>query len=1082
MWQIWIDRGGTFTDIVARQPDGTLRQHKLLSENPARYDDAVVQGIRDVMGLAPGEPLPANQIEHIKMGTTVATNALLERKGDRTVFVTTSGFADALRIGYQNRPDLFALAIELPTMLYERVIEVNERVSIDGDVLQAPRLERLREQLQSAYNDGIRSVAIALLHGYRYSNHEQRIGDLCRDIGFTQISLSHEISPLIKLIARGDTTVVDAYLSPILRRYIDRVASELGSDSDGPRIFFMQSNGGLTDAEHFCGKDAILSGPAGGVVGMVQTGVQAGFGQLIGFDMGGTSTDVTHFSGQYERSFETVVGGVRMRVPMMHIHTVAAGGGSTLQFDGSRFRVGPESAGADPGPACYRGGGPLTVTDCNVLLGKLQPDYFPAIFGTDGNLPLDRDLVEQRFASLADEIGMSTGKPATPETVAEGFLRIAVENMANAIKKISLQRGYDVTEYALSSFGGAGGQHACLVADALGMRRILLHPLAGVLSAYGMGLADIRALREAQCGVSLGDTELESKLASLIEPLENNAIEELRVQGIAHNAVSIVKTVHVRYAGTDTALPILLDDAVTIQANFEAAHRKRFGFIDTERALEIDAVSIEAIGKTGTTDEHSLHAGNDAGSSTPLAVVRMYCGGAWQDTPVYKRTALPPAQQVTGPAIITDTTGTTVIEPGWQATKDESQALILERYVARSNTEAIGTDADPVMLEVFNNLFMSIAEQMGATLQNTAYSVNIKERLDFSCALFSADGALVANAPHLPVHLGSMSESVRSIVNDNNGEIRPGDVFALNAPYNGGTHLPDVTVVTPVFNETGEAIRFFVASRGHHADIGGRTPGSSPPDSRHIDEEGIVIDNFRLVTNGSLRDKETRALLSSGPCPCRNIDQNMADLKAQIAANETGVRELQRMIEHFGEQVVRAYMQHVQDNAEEAVRRVIDNLHDGAFDYPMDDGSHIRVAIKIDHASRSAAVDFSGTSQQHAGNYNAPVAISKAAVLYVLRTLVGDQIPLNEGCLRPIDLILPKASMVNPRIPGRCNRGQYRSVTSDYQRLVRRTRCARRLTGNDEQPDLRRQRVSELRNHLRWHRCRSRFRRYRCRP
>jgi 5-oxoprolinase (ATP-hydrolysing) len=1018
MWQVWIDRGGTFTDVVARRPDGELVCRKLLSENPGRYADAAVQGVRDVLGLDPGAALPADRIEQIRMGTTVATNALLERKGDRVVLVTTRGFGDALRIGYQARPEIFALDIRLPELLYERVIEADERVAADGEVLQPLDEGPLRTQLQDAFNAGIRAVAVALMHGYRFTDHERRIGEICEDIGFDQVSLSHATSPLIKLVSRGDTTVVDAYLSPILRRYVDRVADELGADAErGPRLMFMQSHGGLTDARLFQGKDAILSGPAGGVVGMTRTAAMSGFDKVIGFDMGGTSTDVTHYSGEYERSFETLVAGVRMRAPMMRIHTVAAGGGSILDFDGSRFRVGPASAGADPGPACYRRGGPLTVTDCNVMLGKIQPDYFPAIFGKSGDQPLDRDAVRRGFTDLASRVSAAQGATASPESVAAGFLRVAVDNMANAIKKISVQRGYDVTDYVLNCFGGAAGQHACLVADALGMRRVLLHPLAGVLSAYGMGLADTRAMREAQLDLGFDRRSIRQAIERAAAPLEAAAREELGAQNIADQRIDVTRKVHLRYAGTDTSLPVDVAPATEMLAAFEAAHLARFGFTSPDRGLVAEAVSVEAVGHSGTAPMDEAAAPSGSTPPEPRDSVPLFSAGAWRDTPLYERRDIGAGCSVDGPAVVIESTSTIVIEHGWRGTMNDYGHLVLTRYLEREATEAIGTRVDPVMLEVFNNLFMSVAEHMGATLQNTAYSVNIKERLDFSCALFNARGDLVANAPHIPVHLGSMGDSVRAIIEANRGAIRPGNVYVLNAPYNGGTHLPDVTVITPAFDAAGENILFFVASRGHHADIGGRTPGSAPPDSTHIEEEGVVIDNFLLVENGRLRERQLRALLGSGEYPCRNIEQNIADLTAQVAANATGVAELRKMVDHYGIDVVTAYMGHVQDNAEECVRRVIDRLADGDFDYPMDDGSRIRVAIRVDREARRATIDFAGSSGQNAGNYNAPVSVSKAAVLYVFRTLVDDDIPLNEGCFKPLDIAFPHPSMLSPEYP-----------------------------------------------------------------
>jgi len=1028
-WQIWIDRGGTFTDLIARKPDGSLATHKLLSENPEQYEDAALQGIRDLVGVSKGEPIPEGMVDVVKMGTTVATNALLERKGDRTVFVTTKGFKDCLRIGYQNRPDLFARHIVLPEMLYEDVIEVDERVLADGEVTKAPDVDAVWAELQRSYDTGIRSVAIVFMHGYRFSDHEKLVAGLARSIGFTQVSTSHEVSPLMKLVSRGDTTVVDAYLSPILRRYVDRVAADLthGEQTDvsgtsqgtrqGTRLQFMQSNGGLTDAQLFQGKDSILSGPAGGVVGMVQTARMAGFKKLIGFDMGGTSTDVSHYDGEYERAFETMVAGIRMRAPMMHIHTVAAGGGSILHFDGARFRVGPDSAGADPGPACYRRGGPLAVTDCNVMLGKIQPAHFPSVFGPNANEPLDADVVRQKFDAMADKIAAATGKPKqSPEEVAEGFLRIAVENMANAIKKISVQRGYDVTEYTLNSFGGAGGQHACLVADALGMKRVFLHPFAGVLSAYGMGLADVRALREAQIEKTLDD-DIPETLQSSFADLQKQAKAEVLDQGVHADHIELIEKVHIRYEGTDSAILVDHDTPDMMRDEFEKTHKQRFGFVAPERGLVVEAVSAEAIGGTEQVEDPELDPTGTRPLADPIASATIHTEGSSHETPLYDRDALATGQQVDGPAVIIEATSTTVIEPGWQAELTARGHLILSRVKARPKREAVGTEADPVMLEVFNNLFMSIAEQMGATLQNTSYSVNIKERLDFSCAIFDPAGNLVANAPHMPVHLGSMGESIKTVIRENVGTVKPGNVYALNAPYNGGTHLPDVTVITPVFDDAGEDILFYVGSRGHHADIGGRTPGSAPPDSTTIEEEGVLIDNFLMVEGGVLREKETLALLGSGKYPCRNPGQNMADLGAQIAANETGVNEVRKMLEHFGLDVVQAYMVHVQDNAEESVRRVIDVLKDGEFTYPLDNGSQIHVKMSVDKQRRRATLDFTGTSPQNPGNYNAPTAVCKAAVLYVFRTMVGDEIPLNEGCLKPIDLIIPERSMISPEYP-----------------------------------------------------------------
>ncbi len=1012
-WQFWVDRGGTFTDIVAQRPDGTLATHKLLSENPEHYEDAAVQGVRDLLELGAGETIPAVDIEAIKMGTTVATNALLERKGERTLLAVTKGFRDALRIGYQARPRLFERHIVLPELLYEQAVEIDERVANDGTVLTPLDREAARAALQQAYDTGFRTLAIVFMHGYRYPEHECAVAALAREIGFRQISTSHQTSPLIKLVSRGDTTVVDAYLSPILRRYVDQVAAQVGD----VRLMFMQSNGGLTDARLFQGKDSILSGPAGGIVGGVRTAQEAGFDKIITFDMGGTSTDVAHYDGAYERAFETLVAGVRMRAPMMRIHTVAAGGGSMCIFDGARYRVGPESAGANPGPACYRRGGPLTVTDCNVMLGKLQPDFFPRVFGPNQDAPLDVEAVRVKFAELSQRIREATGDERTPVEVADGFLKIAVENMANAIKKISVQRGYDVTEYTLCCFGGAGGQHACLVADALGMKRVFLHPFAGVLSAYGMGLADVRALREVSVEARLAAERL-PEVSAVLDGLAADAESELAGQHVPAARRTVLRRLHLKYEGTDTSLEVAYGALTEMQADFEDAHRQRYGFIMPEKALIVETAAVEAIGATDEVAAAKRLVENGSRTpATPLATVSAYMAGAKRDTPVYDRDALAQGQTVDGPAIIREPTATTIVEPGWQAEMRAHGDLVLTRVVPLPRREAVGTSVDPVMLEVFNNLFMSIAEQMGVTLQNTAYSVNIKERLDFSCAVFDGDGSLIANAPHMPVHLGSMAESIRAVIRNNRGAIRPGNVYMLNAPYNGGTHLPDVTVVTPVFDAAGSEILFYVGSRGHHADIGGITPGSMPPNSRVVEEEGVLIDNFLLIDRGEFRESALFELLGSGKWPARNPQQNVADIKAQIAANEKGVAELRRMVAHFGLDVVRAYMGHVQDNAEESVRRVIDVLKDGAFTYALDNSAQVRVSIAIDRAARSARIDFSGSSDQLDNNFNAPSAVCRAAVLYVFRTLVDDDIPMNEGCLKPLDIVIPEGSMLAPRYP-----------------------------------------------------------------
>ncbi len=1011
-WQFWIDRGGTFTDIVAKRPDGQLVTHKLLSDNPEHYRDAAVAGIRHLLGLAANAPITSALVECVKMGTTVATNALLERKGEPTLLVTTQGFRDALRIAYQNRPRLFDRRIVLPELLYARVIEAQERMGAHGELVQALDVDSLHAQLQDAFDAGLRSVAIVFMHGYRYTSHEAQAKELADQIGFTQISTSHGTSPLMKFVSRGDTTVVDAYLSPILRRYVDLVAA----DMPGVPLYFMQSSGGLTDAHAFQGKDAILSGPAGGIVGMART-AQLAFAnmasheqvQVIGFDMGGTSTDVSHFAGTFEREFETQVAGVRMRAPMMSIHTVAAGGGSILRFDGARMRVGPQSAGANPGPASYRRGGPLAVTDANVLLGKIQPHYFPHVFGPQANEPLNRDVVQKQFNALAKDMQRSA------EAIAEGFVHIAVQQMANAIKKISVARGYDVTRYTLQCFGGAGGQHACLVADALGMTRVLVHPMAGVLSAYGMGLADQNVMRE-KAVEQLLSAEVLPHLQQTMEALSKSAQTEFSQQVVDITHLEVHQRVHVRYLGSDAALVVPFGSLQAMQQAFEKAYQQRFAFLMANKPLMVEAVSVEVLLK-GEALAEQVHALHPLRNVPQRDTVKVYANGEWRDAALVVREDLRPGDVLQGPAIIAEKNATTVIEPGWQARVSALDHLVLERYLAKEAQFAVGTQADPVLLEVFNNLFMNIAEQMGLQLQNTAHSVNIKERLDFSCALFDAQGNLIANAPHMPVHLGSMGESIKTVIRENAKTMQEGNVYVLNDPYHGGTHLPDITVITPVYLEGSKTPDFYVGSRGHHADIGGVTPGSMPPFSTRIEEEGVQINNVLLVERGVLRETEMVALLQSGQYPSRNPAQNMADLKAQIAANEKGVQELRKMVTQFGLPVVKAYMGHVQDNAEESVRRVITHLKDGSFTLHLDNGAQIQVAIRVNGQARTAEIDFTGTSAQQTNNFNAPTAVCMAAVLYVFRSLVDDDIPLNAGCLKPLKVIIPEGSMLNPLPP-----------------------------------------------------------------
>ena len=1073
-WDFWVDRGGTFTDVVARRADGSLVTHKLLSEDPRRYDDAATAAIADLLDVPRGEPLPPERIRSVKMGTTVATNALLQRRGVPTLFVTTAGFGDVLRIGYQTRPHLFKLDIVLPEMLYAEVLEVGERVAADGTVLRPLDLAAATEDMAAARERGMEAVAIVLVHGYRRCDHEAALAAAARAIGFEQVSVSHEVDPLVKIVPRGDTTVADAYLSPILRSYVDAVASRIGTVdavasrigsaelSGGPQLQFMQSNGGLADARRFTGRDALLSGPAGGVVGMARTAQAAGFERLIGFDMGGTSTDVSHFAGEFERANETEVAGIRVRTPIIDMHTVAAGGGSMLAFDGSRLRVGPDSAGADPGPACYGNDGPLAVTDANVALGLIRPEYFPAVFGRGGEQPLDADAALTGMERLAAEIAAATGTHRSAAEVAFGFREIAVENMANAIRKISTERGHDITAYTLVCFGGAGGQHACRVADRLGITAVVIHPHAGVLSALGIGLADVTHLRSLPVEAEWSD-DLADSLGRRLAEAGPGVAEAVAAAGVPPERIEVTGRIAVRYHGSDTSLEVplgVLDDvtvavdgasaeqlrpgrvtlhsAQDVARSFATAHHARFGFSSPGRQLVVDALTVEARGRAADPPPVTPPA-SDADPLLATHVTVMSADGdepapdgaaggdehgsadcAAYETPFWDRTAMAPGTVAKGPAVVVEPNATTVIEPGWQGTVTDRGDLVLERVTARPSRVAIGTSVDPVQLEIFNNLFMNIAEQMGVVLEHTAVSVNIKERRDFSCALFDLSGELVANAPHLPVHLGSMSESIRTVI-EQNPNMSPGDVFVLNNPYNGGTHLPDVTVVRPVFDASGTERIFYVASRGHHADIGGCVPGSAPADSTTIDEEGLVLDNLQIVAGGRFLEDTVREVLRSGPWPARNPDQNIADLRAQVAACERGAAELARIVDYYGLDVVHAYMGHVADNAEEMVRRVIDALdHDnyrGSYRMELDDGSVICVRISVDAAQRSAVVDFTGTSGQHPGNFNAPVAVCRSAVLYVFRCMVDDAIPLNAGCLRPLELVVPDPSMLSPHPP-----------------------------------------------------------------
>ena len=1002
-WQFWIDRGGTFTDVVALSPSGRLSTVKLLSDNPEQYTDAAVAGIRTALGLSRDAPIPAGTISAVKMGTTVATNALLERTGARTLLITDRGFGDLLSIGTQARPRLFDLHIRKPEPLYAAVEEVGGRIDLEGRPLATLDEQSVLAMLRQRRDEGFEAVAISLLHAWQHPETETKLSRLAREAGFKQVSASHEVSPLVGFVARGKTTVVDAYLSPVLRRYVDQVVRELGEVP----LYFMQSNGGLTHAGGFQGKDAILSGPAGGVVGAVRTATAAGFERVIAFDMGGTSTDVSVFAGSFERTFDAEVAGVQLRAPMMSINTVAAGGGSILHFDGGRFQVGPDSAGANPGPACYRRGGPLTVTDANVMVGKIRPEYFPAIFGPHGDLPIDVAVVRQRFATLAREVGAATGSaaPPDPRDVAEGFLEIAVANVAQAIKQVSVEKGHDARDFVLQSFGGAAGQHACRVADELGMETVFIHPYEGVLSAYGMGVADRSAMRQQSIERPLEAATPE--VESVVLELAGKAVADL--EGIGE--VRVLRTVYLRYTGTDTALPVPLD-AHSLRAAFDQVHRARFGFSTPERELTVESVSVEAVRTSPTPLRPALAQAKSA--AVALGATAIWTEGRQQTATVYDRARLSPGHKIVGPALVRADIATTIVEPGWTAAVDAGGNLILRRTTPRSEAIRCADQPDPVRLELFNNLFVAAAEHMGVVLRNTSTSINIKERLDFSCALFDAEGNLVANAPHVPVHLGAMGESVRVVLSSRRGSLKPGDSVALNDPFHGGTHLPDVTVVTPVFDETGTAIRFFVANRSHHADIGGVTPGSMPPDSRTLEEEGVLLDDFLLVAAGEFREAAFREILTTAKWPARSPATNIADSKAQVAANATGIRELSHLIARYGWPQVAAYMRHVRNNAEESIRRVIDRIGDGQFDYEMDDGARLKVAVRVDRSRRSATVDFTGTGPQSAGNFNAPPAVTRAVVLYAFRCLVGADLPLNEGCLTPLSIVLPEGSFLAP--------------------------------------------------------------------
>ena len=1021
-WQFWIDRGGTFTDVVAQDPDGRIHIRKLLSENPRHYDDAPLQAIRDLLGVAKDEPIPGERIGTVKMGTTLATNALLERKGVPVVLVITQGFGDLLDIGYQDRPDLFALHIEKPGALAARVVEAKERIGADGEVITPLDEAALRADLEAARRDGIETAAVLFLHSYANAEHEEAAGRIAREAGMTHVSLSHAVANEIKAVGRGDTTVADAYLTPILRGYVGRLRAALG---DGVRLRFMQSNGGLTDAERFSGKNAILSGPAGGVVAYAHACRLAGLGKVIGFDMGGTSTDVSRFDGRYERVYETRTAGVRIKAPMMHIETVAAGGGSILQFDGHRFTVGPESAGAFPGPACYGNGGPAAVTDANLVLGRIQPRWFPACFGPKADQPLNANAALARLDALAEHVAEETGRVQTVEEVAAGFIRIANENMVKPIKEISVARGYDVQEHALCCFGGAAAQHACAIASSLGIRTVLLHPHAGVLSAYGMGLADLIQTAGEAVLETLDDATF-ARLEERFQILETANMETLREEGFAKNAITHVRSLDLRYLGVESSINVAIEPDGDVRAAFETAHEGLYGFTKPGHAIEAVNLRVESIGHTEKPSEPELPLQPRTLTESGAEDVACVHFDVLDDdgrrvlrktpTPVFLRSRLRPGDTVMGPAILIEDVSTIVVDPGWRATLNGRGHVLLEAYEVQGARERVAETCDPVLLEVFNNLFMSVADQMGKTLERVAHSANIKERLDFSCAVFGPDGALVANAPHIPVHLGAMGESVRAILSDRGDAMKPGDAYVTNDPYRGGSHLPDVTVVTPVFAPSGERI-FFVASRGHHADIGGITPGSMPPFSKSIEEEGVVLHDFLLLSDGRFREDAIVEALRAGPYPARNIPERLSDLRAQVAANVRGANLLSGLCDAYGVAAVQAYMRHVRANAAETMRDRIRALPDGVhvFTQYLDDGTPIVCRINID--GDTAALDFTGTGPQSPGNLNAPPAVVLSAVLYVFRTLVGTRIPLNEGCLDPITVRIPEGTLLRPRPP-----------------------------------------------------------------
>jgi 5-oxoprolinase (ATP-hydrolysing) len=1000
-WTFWIDRGGTFTDVIGRDGDGREQTLKLLSASPS-YEDAAVEAMRRLLGAAPGEPFPAERVAAIKMGTTVATNALLERKGAKTLLVVTEGFADAILIGDQSRPDLFALDILRPEPLYAGVVEATERRAADGSVVLPLDGEALATALKAMRAEGFTSVAIAFLHSDLDPAHELAAGEIARAAGFDYVALSHEASPLPRFVPRAETAVADAYLTPLLRAYVERVAGAV----NGAPLWFMTSAGQLVRADAFRGKDAVVSGPAGGVVGVAETARTAGAAAALGFDMGGTSTDVCRFAGTLERRDTARVAGARLRSPMLDVETVAAGGGSILTYDGFRARAGPASAGADPGPACYGRGGPATVTDANLVLGRLDPAWFPSVFGPNGDAPLDPAAARARLAELAGAMGA-----ASVEAAAEGFVAVAVEQMAQAVRRISTERGFDPRDHALVSFGGAAGQVCCQVADALGVTEVLSPRHASLLSAWGIGQARVGALKQAGVELPLGDEGL-AAADVLAERLTGEATQALASQGSP--AGSVERRLMLRYDGADAALPVPLGPLAEARASFESAHQRLFGFIEPDRTILIASVEAEASASSSAHPGEGPDPDDKAGYQPAGAPPSDLVPGLRRDERIIVM-----AENLTaidGPALVIRADTQIAVAEGWRATAEADGLIRLTRHTPLTAAAIAADKADPVTLELFNRRFMGVAEAMGAALERTAHSVNIKERLDFSCALFDADGGLVANAPHMPVHLGSMGASVRA-TKAQHPVLKPGEAFALNNPYFGGTHLPDITVVMPVFMDGGEEPEFYVAARGHHADVGGIQPGSMPPFSKTLDEEGVLLDAVPIMREGRFLEAETRAALATGRWPARAPDRNVADLKAQIAACQAGAAAVAGMIETHGAQTVARYMTFVQRNAEQSVRRAVGRLVDGEARVPMDGGGEVVVKVTVNAAAGEATLDFTGSADQLGNNFNAPSAIVDAAALYVFRSLVDDDIPLNAGCLTPLKIITRHGSMLDPEPP-----------------------------------------------------------------